>query len=326
MTRQTLGLVFLMIFAVSQGARDAFFGHIFQSVSPWVAAVITFGISITVIGGWAARRNPSDLVNLFRPAGPLITLNVTTAIGWLGLFSGLTYLEPAAVATLYNGLGMFVILAIRMNGENSTAKQGRIRKLEGVMYGLLALTLCTMVFVVLTDRSGWASVERDLQVIALMAVLVGGAMIAISHLIARHITDSGVTSEAVTGGRYLLAIFIAGTWLSIGNAPTDWPSASGLAALAATIFALIILPSHILQLGVARTNPLTVNVIRALGPVFVFAAQQLDGRLTFSGATMACVVAYCLFAVVASGVRAGGEVQDNVSSSTNASSRTTRNQ
>jgi hypothetical protein len=77
-------------------------------------------------------------------------------------------------------------------------------------------------------------------------------------------------------------------------------------------FALIAIPSFMLQLGIARASPLAVNVMRSLGPVFVFAVQQLDGRLRFSGATLICVASFCLFATAASVLRGWSEVSAEV--------------
>jgi hypothetical protein len=62
---------------------------------------------------------------------------------------------------------------------------------------------------------------------------------------------------------------------------------------------LIVVPLFVLQLGIARTAPLTAHVLRALGPVFVFGAQQLDGRLSYSWPTLICILAYSGAAVAA---------------------------
>jgi hypothetical protein len=60
---------------------------------------------------------------------------------------------------------------------------------------------------------------------------------------------------------------------------------------------LIALPLFGLQVGVALTAPLSAHVIRALGPVCVFALQQFDGRLSYSGPTLVCILAYSAFAI-----------------------------
>jgi hypothetical protein len=55
---------------------------------------------------------------------------------------------------------------------------------------------------------------------------------------------------------------------------------------------LIALPLYVFQLGIGRTTPLTAQVIRALGPVFVFALEQFDVRLHYSLPALACILVY----------------------------------
>jgi F0F1-type ATP synthase assembly protein I len=47
--------------------------------------------------------------------------------------------------------------------------------------------------------------------------------------------------------------------------------------------------------------------MRSLGPIFVFAVQQLDGRIRFSGGTLACILAFICFAVLTSLLRGWAE-------------------
>ena len=51
------------------------------------------------------------------------------------------------------------------------------------------------------------------------------------------------------------------------------------------------------QVGIALTAPLTANVLRALGPVFVFALQQVDGRLIYPTPTLIGILAYSAAAI-----------------------------
>ena len=139
--------------------------------------------------------------------------------------------------------------------------------------------------------------------------VIGGVIIAISHMIARRLGDLGIGSAALMGLRYPLTFAIAVVAeLALGQAGTR-PEMEALPLLALAAFGLIVIPSFFLQLGIARTSPLTVNVMRALGPIFVFAAQQFDGRLRFSGATLACIIAFAFFAVLTSSLRGWAEAR-----------------
>jgi len=128
-------------------------------------------------------------------------------------------------------------------------------------------------------------------------------LIAVSHMIARRLGDHGIGSVPLMALRFILTLAIAILAEFALDQQYSLPGAEALHLLAAIAFGLIVIPSLFLQLGIARTSPLTVNVIRALGPTFVFAAQQFDGRLQFSGATITCIFAFVFFATFTSLVR-----------------------
>ena len=69
------------------------------------------------------------------------------------------------------------------------------------------------------------------------------------------------------------------------------------ATLTALATLLIVLPLYAFQVGIALTTPLTANVLRSLGPVFVFGLQQADGRLSYSTPTLMCILAYSMAAI-----------------------------
>jgi drug/metabolite transporter (DMT)-like permease len=308
MSSSVIGLACFIFFAVSQGARDAFFGNVFQSVSFLLVGLLVFATSTLCFSIVGFARRPADLARLLKSPGAFAGLNATTAIGWLSFFYALKHLEPAVVATLYNGVGPLAVLGLQGVGWATLTRRPSAAEL--LCYVGIAATLAGLAAVVLLNRSGLAVANLGTQGVALAVVLAGGAMIAISHMIARRFNDEGVSSEAVMGTRFVLAIFAAAaTEIAVGS-PSMRPPAGSIPCLAAAAFALITIPSFMLQLGVARTSPLAVNVIRSLGPVFVFAVQQLDGRLRFSEATLLCVVGFCVFATGASLLRAWREATD----------------
>jgi hypothetical protein len=106
-----------------------------------------------------------------------------------------------------------------------------------------------------------------------------------------------VSAEAVTAVRYLLLIVLAGCVEAFKGRMTGIGDLGELAALSATSAVLIVLPLFALQVGIARTAPLTAHVIRSLGPVCVFAMEQIDGRLVYSTPTLICIAAYSAAAI-----------------------------
>ena len=294
----TVGITCLFLFAVSQGLRDAFFGSIFQSVSFLFVAALAFSLTCILFISASLVRRPQDLKRFAAAPVPFLSLNVTTAAAWLGFFYGLRHLEPAVVATLYNGIGSLVVLLVGQFGWKAAKTETSF--LERLFFAGVATALAALVFVVLSGQSGLPTSGSAADGVAIAVVMVAGSMITIGHMIARWFNDAGVHSDAVQGMRFLLTLIAAVILEILLGAPAAGPSIEAVPLLAVAAFALIVTPSFLVQLGISRTTPLTVNVFRALGPVFVFGVQQFDGRLRFSGATLLCILAFCVCAIGAS--------------------------
>jgi len=305
-----VGLGCLLFFAVAQAVRDAFFGNVFQSISFFVVAILAFGGSTVVFGGWAWLREPKEVRALVNHTRLFLSLNATTAAAWIMYFFALKNVEPAIVNTLYTGIGSITVLMLSGFGI-SIARRADTGWLELIgHFGVLA-SLTAIAAVAALGQSGLGGQPVGIRIAAVVTAVMGGAIIAISHMIARRLGDLGIGSVLLMGLRFPLTLGIAvAAELALGQAHAR-PALEALPLLALAAFGLIVIPSFFLQLGVARTSPLTVNVMRALGPIFVFAAQQFDGRLRFSGATLSCILAFTLFAILTSLLRGWAEARQS---------------
>lgn len=308
MTSTLAGFAFLLFFVVSQGLRDVFFGRAFQSTSFLFVAALAFAASTAFFGGVSILRRPKDLCRMLMSAREFAVLNLSTGGSWLAFFFGLTFLEPAVVATLFNGIGPLAVLmltTIRASNGSTDKPTGP----EWACYGGVAASLSALIVVVLDNQSSLPNANLPLQASALLAVSLGGILIAHSHLVARRFSDRGIGSDVITGTRFVFAMAAACMLELIVGSPSARPGLSDIPYIALIAFALIAVPGFVLQLGIARTSPLAVNVIRSTAPLFVFAVQQFDGRLRFSGATLLCLVAFAMFASVAAVLRAWHEIR-----------------
>ena len=297
----------MLVFAVAQALRDAYFGNVFQTTSFLVVAVLSFGAMTLIFGGISVITKPDQLRLLWVHRRAFIWLNVTTALAWMGFFFALAHAEPAVVTTLYTGIGPLAAVVLSSKGWWSHERT-RTSTAERAGYLGVALALVATGAVSILGFSGLTEQPLHLRVAAVGAAAAGGVVIVISHGIARQLNDVGAGSDTLTGGRFMLALGLAACLeLGFGDASMR-PTADRLPLLAAAAFLLIALPSFSLQLGIARTSPLAVNVVRALGPVFVFAIQQLDGRLAFSGATLACVALFVVSALWVFALRSRAEM------------------
>jgi drug/metabolite transporter (DMT)-like permease len=223
-------------------------------------------------------------------------MNITTAIAWNCYFFALTHLEPSIVNTIHSGMAPLTVVVMGAFGIK-LAKPQKIGPWEWVSYAGIAFTIVALWWVVLSGRSGIAAADTRTVGIALALLFVSGASITVSLLYAKRLNDRGIGSAAVTTVRYLLIIAIAVGVEIFRGGPGGIHGLGDLAFLAVAATALMVLPLYTLQEGVARTSPMTAQIIRALGPVFVFALEQFDGRLHYSAPVLICIVAYSAFGI-----------------------------
>jgi drug/metabolite transporter (DMT)-like permease len=291
-----LGPGMVLVFCFSQAFRDVYFANVFQGVDYFAVILVSFGVSTLIFGAIAAARAPSEFTRMRGHWPDVLAMNVTTALAWTSYFYALKHMEPSVVNTVHSGVAPLTVVALGALGFR-LAKRGRLTRLEYACYAGIAFSLAALGWVVLSGQSGVRNGSTASNALGLALLLVSGSSITVSLLYSKRLHDHGIGAEAVTAVRYVAIILLA------AGVMTHEGGVQGMATLGDWLFlslagtVLIVLPVFALQVGVERTAPLTAQVIRALGPVLVFALQQFDGRLAYSPATLACVLSYSFFAV-----------------------------
>jgi drug/metabolite transporter (DMT)-like permease len=293
--RAFLGPGLVLVFCVSQAFRDVYFGHVFQGVDFFAVILLAFLASTILFTAIPLLRDRSAFGKLRGHGRTVLMTNVTTALAWSCYFFGLSHLEPSIVNTIHSGMGPLTVVALAVLGVR-LAKTGHVGRWEYLGYGGIALSLVALAWVVLSGHSGLAG-SGTMALLGLAALLVSGASITVSLLYCKRLHDHGVNAEIVTSVRYVLLILIAAgvVWHKGGFGGIGTLGEAATLTALATI--LMVLPLYAFQVGIALTAPLTANVLRALGPVFVFALQQIDGRLTYSTPTLIGILVYSAAAI-----------------------------
>ena len=291
-----LGPFLVLTFCLSQALRDVYFGHVFQQVDFFAVILTAFSLSTLVFGAVTAFRAPAQFETLRRHLPTVLAMNVTTALAWSCYFFALTQLEPSIVNTVHSGMGPLTVIALAACGV-TLAKPSAIGRAELWSYGGIALAIVALWWVVLSGRSGMPATDRSTALVALALLTVSGSSITVSLLYSKRLHDQGASAEAVTAVRYLLLIVLAGCVEAFKRRLAGIADLGELATLSAASGVLIVLPLFALQVGIALTARLTAHVIRSLGPVCVFALQQIDGRLVYSTPTLICILVYSAAAI-----------------------------
>lgn len=323
-----LGPVMVLLFCLSQAFRDVYLGHVFQNVDFFAVILLAFIPSTLFFGALSLWRTPGDVKRLRGQGATLLAMNITTAMAWTSYFFGLTHLEPAVVNTLHSGVGPLTVIVMGAMGLQ-IAGNWRTGRLEGLFIAAMGLTLAGLWWVVLSGESGLANSGlansglansgfansgfaggMSAKLPALCLLIVSGAAITISHLYAKRMHEAKVSAETVTAVRYGFIMILAAGFLWFRQTPTGLTSIGHAAWLGIAAALLIALPLYALQIGVAHTSQLTAHVLRALGPVFVFALEQFDRRLELSLPVLALILLYSVFITAASVARGWDSVRD----------------
>ena len=304
-----LGPGLVLLFAVSQAFRDVYFAHVFQGIDFFTVILIAFSMSALLFFAVTMIRDPSAFTRLRGEFTTLLWMNLTTALAWICYFYSLKHLQPSIVNTLHSGVGPLTVILLSGLGVH-IAKSSRAKRAEYFCHAGLAASLAFLWWVVLSGHSGLATADRVTGLAGLALLLVSGASITLSLLLSKRLNERGIGPDAITAGRYILIIMIALAVTMAERRPSGIASWQQYQVLIVATTILIVLPLYSLQLGIARTAPLTAHVIRSLGPVCVFALELADGRIAYSGPTLAGIGLYSVFSVAANLARGwGGEAE-----------------
>ncbi len=297
-----IGPLLVFGFVLLSAVRDVYFGHIFQSVGFFTVVLIGCTICTVFFLVVSVLRRRSGLEVLRHKLDVVIVVNVTTAIAWIFYFFALTHTSPAVANTLYSGIGPITIIALDAAGWRIVAR-GPVRRLEAIFFAGVGASLLLIAFGAINGMSGVQSESMHLSFAGVALAAIAGSSLVISILYTRKLHDHGAGSDAILATRFILIIVIAALAEAsnersfLGYPPTE------LAWLGLSASVLIVMPIYVLQLGVARSVPLTANIIRALGPVAVFGTQLVDPRVVFSSYMLCALLLYAFCIVGANVVR-----------------------
>jgi drug/metabolite transporter (DMT)-like permease len=297
MNNVTLGLIWAFSFVILEAAQAVFFGGVFQDYGSFLIGGAVFGFTAAGALIWAKVRTPEQLKIAWASAASLFGLNLSTALVWIAYFFALQMIEPAVVFTVFSGLIPIAVLVASACGvpeasplRNRVEGVGLITVVIGVGY-LAAITLLGQSGFV---RGGWTAAMAGLLLTCVSAVSLAAMMIY-----SQRLDCLGVAPIAQYGLRFPLYALVAlsAAWLGLDGKGSVDPS--GLLAVIVIGFAIMAFPVFAMQKAMSLMSTLTLAAITALGPLFVFLFQIVEGRVAYAPATRTGLMIYFAGAVLA---------------------------
>lgn len=285
--RFALGVLFVALYVVLSAAGEVYAASYFQQADVFVALLVSFAAVCLTFNLLA--RHESGTARAAKSALPVfVSLNVVTAISWIGLFIGLKYAEPAIVVAFMVALGPAATVWLNA----LIRRQGVPPASDIVVSVTIAAIGSYMIWISATGNAGveWGARSS----VGIVLAIVAGLSLAVTNILVKLLFDRGFSGRQVLAHRFygtiLLLLGLVDHSSILLEISQHW------LAIATIGLSTIIVPLLLIQEGIRRVEPFTVNMVLSTAPVITFLFQYFDSRIvpsphTFVGNVLITAVA-----------------------------------
>ncbi|WP_420969766.1 EamA family transporter [Bradyrhizobium sp. B120] len=274
--RFALGVVFVALYVVVSAAGEVYAASYFQQADVFVALLLSFAavcLTFNLLVGRDGRNVRATKSSLLIFA----SLNLVTAISWIGLFIGLKYAEPAIVIAFMVALGPAATVWL-----NALIRRQGVPPGSDVAVSVLIAAMGS--YMVWISASGNAGVEWGARSsFGLFLAIVAGLSLALTNILIKLLFDRGFSGRQVLAHRFygiiLLLLGLVDHFSIVPEISQHW------FAIAMIGLSTIIVPLLLIQEGIRRIEPVTVNMILSMAPIITFLFQFFDSRIVPSSHT-----------------------------------------
>lgn len=285
------GAFFVLGYTLMNAGKSVFEGHVLVSLAPAFIAFNCFVLAQIVY--IALHRDRRGLLARVRAQpGKVLAINLTTLLSWLAVLYALASLEPVIVNGIVVGAIPLVTLALArwLRASVPILPSEKIAAF-GCCISVIGLTIVSM-----QGLSGLGVLAPAVVITGTIAALLTAIGVATNTYVTRALTDGGFSSADIMSVRFTLLNIAAGSILLIKGGWTPYtPEVLGI-ILVLTVVG-VFLGIYWLQIGIARTEPMTVSLLFATNLIFTFLAQLLDPRIAVSWQSFAAILVLTAFTV-----------------------------
>ncbi|WP_375784681.1 EamA family transporter [Bradyrhizobium sp. Pha-3] len=266
----------MALYVVVSAAGEVYAASYFQQADVFFALLLSFA-AVCLTFNLLAGHEGNDATVTKSSLLIFVSLNLVTAISWIGLFIGLKYAEPAIVVAFMVALGPAATVWLNA----LIRRQGVPPGSDIVVSVLIAATGSYMVWI---SASGNAGVEWGARSsFGLFLAIVAGLSLALTNILIKLLFDRGFSGRQVLAHRFygviLLLLGLVDHFSIVPEISRHW------FAIAAIGLSTIIVPLLLIQEGIRRIEPVTVNMVLSMAPIITFLFQFFDSRIVPSSHT-----------------------------------------
>ena len=285
-----LGVVLMLAFVLLEAVQYVFFGAVFQRLSSFLLGFLIFSATTIGLVGWAAVTRRGELRTAFASPSLLVAVNLTAMFAWAAYLMSVQLIEPAIAYTI--GVGIMPItayVAYRFGVREGDPMRNRSEALGNtlIFFAIIYLSAITIY-----GQSGFVRGGPLIAAAGIALALTDGILFTWMLIFSSRLNRAGVGPAALLGLRQMLYIAAAGSLAALGvdsKIALPW---SEVALYAGIGLILTVPPLYALQKAISLISTLTISAITALGPFIIFGLQVIEGRVTYSDATLLGLAVY----------------------------------
>ncbi|QIG99344.2 EamA family transporter [Bradyrhizobium sp. 6(2017)] len=279
----------MALYVVVSAAGEVYAASYFQQADVFVALLLSFA-AVCLMFNLLARHEGGEARLTKRSLLVLVSLNVVTAISWIGLFIGLKYAEPAIVVAFMVALGPTATVWLNA----LIRRQGVPPASDVVVSVTIAAIGCYMIWISASGNAGMEWGTRSSFGIVL--AIVAGLSLALTNILVKLLFDRGFSVRQVLAHRFNATILLLLGLVDYSSLVLE--ISQHWLAIATIGLSTIIVPLLLIQAGIRGVEPFTINMVLSTAPIITFLFQYFDSRIVPSSHTF---VGNVLITAVASG-------------------------
>ncbi|MCP3028505.1 DMT family transporter [Halobacillus sp. A5] len=284
------GTFFLISSALCTAGSNVYYSNMVQNISPFTFTFISFLLTAILFHAlqWYSpiRRHSGSFINW----KTLIGINISTAGAFMSFYFALKYIEPAVAGAIEIGAAPVSSLLLMKVLQRQQVKWIDLSTGTGALIGSLFLIMAA-----LQGKSGFGSVPMPFTAAGLLASIMCGFFAALAAIYSKKLSDARWSSTQILAHRFYVIIILS-LMLSLQQASLFEQVLTHWRGLLTVTFTGVILPLYFLQLGIKRSATFFVMMSLSFIPVFTFAFQFLDPRITVSLHSLAGIIIILAFA------------------------------
>ena len=277
--KYVIGVTALVFSAVFTAASQVYYGNRVQDIHPFLFTGISFFIT-TCYFQWFSRKQ-SIPYRWNETSSPLLKLNLSSILAFMGFYFALKYIEPAIVSSLEMGIGPLFVVFIALLQRQTIRRENLL-----IAIGTL-LTAILLIYAVFTGQSA-VDMQWDFSsLLGIIASIICGLGAVLCTIYSKQLSEAGWTSSMILSKRFYGIILLS--FIFTYDLLLDYVAENIVWILLIT-FTGVLIPMYLLQKGIQYCRTFLVMMSLSFVPVITFFLQMFDPRLQWSNLTLAGVM------------------------------------